>query len=496
MCEAYQNLVDRFQQIYRLQHLGNMARWDQATMMPSGGNQARGEALAELDALLHNLLINKKVKGWIDQAKQRSPGDDIAASIREMEQQWSQASLIPESLIKAKTIASNKCEYAWRSQRPENDWQGFSSNLKEVIQLTREEAQIRADYDKVSPYDALLNLYEPGMTSNCIDLLFGDLTSWLPGFIEQAVELQKSQPVIKPEGIFTTDSQKNLGLEVMKLLKFDFNHGRMDTSAHPFCGGVSEDVRMTTRYRNDDFIESLMATIHETGHARYNQNLPLATRHLPVGSYRSMGIHESQSLFFEMQMGRSPEFLSLLQPLIIQHLCNNQPKPYTDLNNLKRMYTRVRPGFIRVEADEVTYPAHVVLRYEIERDLVNGTIEVDDIPELWNQKMKHYLQVDVGNQHGKGCMQDIHWPMGAIGYFPSYTLGAMYAAQFFAALKKSLPNVEEHIQQGRLEPVFEWLNQNIWSQGCRYNTGELVIRATGEPLNSTYFKKHLQQRYL
>ena len=496
MSDAYQNLKERFQKIYRLQHLGAIASWDQSAMMPKGGNQARGEALAELHSLLHTLLIDPEVGDWIDQTQQNTTDEQTIISLREMTRQWLNASVIPEELVKAKIIAATQCEHAWRTQRQNDDWQGFSKNLKEVVRLTCEEAQIRAGQKNCSPYDALMELYEPDMNTSQIDQLFGDLTSWLPGYIQQALDKQKSEQILIPEGPFILESQKALGLEVMALLGFDFDRGRVDISTHPFCGGVPEDIRMTTRYRDDDFVEALMATIHETGHARYSQSLPLTTRGLPVGDYRSMGIHESQSLFFEMQLSRSPEFLSLLQPLIIKHLCNGKAEPYTNLANLEKIYTRVRSGFIRVEADEITYPAHVILRYEIERDLVNQNISVDDIPELWNQKMKDYLNIDVDNQHGKGCMQDIHWPMGMFGYFPSYTLGALYAAQLFAALKKEVPAINEQIARGELTPVFNWLNRNIWSQGSYYTTDELVTNATGESLNTRYFKEHLEQRYL
>ncbi len=495
MTTAYENLVNRFQQMYHLQHLGAIASWDQAAMMPAGGNQARSAALAELNALLHKLLTAPEVASWLQEAQRQETSEETIRSVEEMAVEWRHASVIGDDLVKAKTLASTHCEHAWRSQRPANDWEGFSRNLKEVVNLSRQEATIRAEKSNTSSYNALLELYEPGVTTEELDQLFGDLKTWLPSFIQDAQERQSSISSIQPMGPFATENQKALGLDVMKLLGFDFNHGRLDVSTHPFCGGVSEDVRMTTRYSEDNFVEALMGTVHETGHARYNQSLP-TDRALPVSSYRSMGIHEGQSLFFEMQLGRSPEFLSLLQPLIIKHLCSDKPQPYTALENLEKIYTQVRPGFIRVDADEITYPAHIILRYEIERDLIDSKIEVDDIPELWNQKMKTYLSLDVGDDHKNGCMQDIHWPMGAFGYFPSYTLGAMVAAQLFAAQKKTIPDIKSQIRSGNLPPIFDWLKDNIWSQGRRYSTAELMTRATGEPLTASYFKTHLKQRYL
>lgn len=496
MTTAYKNLVNRFQQMYHLQHLGAIAGWDQAAMMPAGGNQARGAALAELNTLLHKLLTAPDVESWLQEARAGETSPDNIRSIEEMAVEWRQASAIPDDLVKAKTIASTHCEHAWRSQRPENDWPGFARNLREVVNLSRQEATIRAEKNNISPYNALLEIYEPGVNTRELDQLFGDLKTWLPGYIQDAQDRQSSVSIIQPEGPFPIDRQKALGLEVMQRLGFDFDHGRLDVSTHPFCGGVSEDVRMTTRYKEDNFVEALMGIIHETGHARYQQNLPEQGRELPIAFPRSMGIHEGQSLFFEMQLGRSAAFLSLIQPLIVKHLCDGTSQPAMALDNLEKIYTQVRPGFIRVDADEITYPAHIILRYEIERDLIEGNIEVDDIPELWQQKMQDYLGLDVAGDHKNGCMQDIHWPMGSFGYFPSYTLGAMVAAQLFAAQKKAMPDIEDLIRNGNLSPMFDWLKSNIWSQGRKYSTAELLTRATGEPLTASYFQQHLKERYL
>jgi carboxypeptidase Taq len=256
---------------------------------------------------------------------------------------------------------------------------------------------------------------------------------------------------------------------------------------------VPEDVRITTRYTEADFAPSLMGIIHETGHARYEQNLPRDTLHLPVGRARSMGIHESQSLSFEMQLARSPAFFELIAPLVRKHLGDQEAFTPT---NLARMATRVQRGFIRVDADELTYPAHVILRFEIERALISGEIEPEDIPGLWDEKMLAYLGVDTRGNFENGCMQDIHWPSGMFGYFPSYTLGAMYAAQYFANIRRNHVDLDARIAKGDLSPVMHWLDANIWRQASRWRTDELVTRATGEALNAVHFQRHLQSRYL
>ncbi len=493
MTAAYQELSRTFQRLARFGHLGAIAGVDMQTTMPPGGSQARGEAMAELSVFMHELLTDKRLGGLFDAAGQESLNDVEQANLGEMQRAWRQATLLPASLVEAKSLAGSRCEHAWRSQRPANDWQGFSANLKEVVKLSREEAQLRADALGVSRYDALLDVFEPGMTSAQLDSTFGDLKSWLPDLLQKAVARQQATPIAQPVGPFAIESQKQLGLSVMATLGFDFNHGRLDVSAHPFCGGVPEDVRITTRYNENDFLSALMGVIHETGHARYEQNLPQQWRGQPVALARSTAMHESQSLFMEMQLGRSHAFLQHIHPQVVA-LMGDQPA--LERNNFIRLTQRVKPGFIRVDADELSYPAHVILRYEIERALIEGDIEVEDIPALWDEKMQQSLGIDTRGNYRDGCMQDIHWTDGAFGYFPTYTLGAMYAAQLFQAVKRAIPQVDEFIQQGELQPVFDWLQQNIWQHGSRFPTQQLLINATGEALNPHYFRQHLEQRYL
>lgn len=493
MTSAYQELSRTFQRLSRFGHLGAIAGVDMQTTMPPGGSQARGEAMAELSVFMHEVLTDKRLGGLFDAAQQESLNDVEQVNLSEMQRAWQQATLLPASLVEAKSLAGSRCEHAWRQQRPANDWQGFSANLTEVVKLSRQEAQLRADALGVSRYDALLDVFEPGMTSAQLDQTFGDLKSWLPDLLQKAVEKQQQTPIAQPVGPFAIESQKQLGLSVMKTLGFDFNHGRLDVSAHPFCGGVPEDVRITTRYNENDFLSAMMGVIHETGHARYEQNLPKQWRGQPVAQARSTAIHESQSLFMEMQLGRSKAFLQHIHPQVVA-LMGDQPA--LELNNFIRQTQRVKPGFIRVDADELSYPAHVILRYEIERALIEGEIEVDDIPALWDEKMQQSLGIDTRGNYRDGCMQDIHWTDGAFGYFPTYTLGAMYAAQLFQAVKRAIPQVETLIQQGELQPVFDWLQQNIWQHGSRFPTQQLLINATGEALNPHYFRQHLEQRYL
>ncbi|WP_318376925.1 carboxypeptidase M32 [Enterobacter sp.] len=489
----YQQLTRIFTRLSRFSHLSAMAGWDMFTMMPPGGSQARGEALAELSVLQHQILTDKNVAVWLAGAAQEDLNDVEQANLREMTRHYQQAALLPEALVEAKSLAGSKCEHAWRSQRPANDWAGFSANLKEVVKLSREEARLRADAKGCSPYDALLDIYEPDMTSARLDELFGDLKSWLPDLLNQVVEKQAQQPLIAPQGPFPVDLQREIGVETMARLGFDFNGGRLDVSAHPFCGGVPDDVRITTRYDENELLSALLGVVHETGHARYEQNLPRTWPGQPVALARSTAIHESQSLFFEMQLGRSAAFLKQLLPSVVQRFGD---QPAFSESNFIAWNQRVKPGYIRVDADEVSYPAHVVLRYEIERALINGDIEVEDIPALWNEKMQSWLGLSTEGNYRDGCMQDIHWTDGGFGYFPSYTLGAMYAAQLFHAARTALPDLDAAIAQGDFTALFDWLRQNIWQHGSRFTTSQLIENATGEALNSRYFRQHLTARYL
>nr|WP_281167231.1 carboxypeptidase M32 [Psychromonas ossibalaenae] len=467
---------------------------DQAVMMPAGGNESRSDAMAELSLHIHQLATAPHLGELFDKAASETLNQIESASLREMKSQWQQSTVLPDDLVQAQSLAGSKCEHAWRTQRGANDWQGFAQNFKEVVNLSQQEAQIRADASDKTPYDAMLDLYEPGVSCQQLDDIFDNLKSWLPQLTQQVQQKQASETFLKPTEVYAAEQQKWLGLDVMKLLDFDFNHGRLDISSHPFCGGVSQDVRITTRYDEADFVQSLMGIVHETGHARYEQGLPDSLKGLPVGQARSMGIHESQSLFFEMQLGRSSEFINQLVPLALKHFPNNNPAVF-DPANLQKIYTRVAPGLIRVDADEITYPAHVILRYEIERDLMNGKIGCQDIPELWDVKMQQYLGISTAGNYKDGCMQDIHWTDGSFGYFPSYTLGAMYAAQFMASMHKEV-DVAACISTKSLGPIFNWLQNNIWSKASSLTTSELVKQASGEALNAAHFKKHLEQRYL
>jgi len=490
---GYDALTRTWSRLYRLGHLQSIASWDQAANMPPKGNEARGQALAEIAMLMHGMRTEPGLESALQRAHEEPLTDTQRANLREIERDWFRANALPAQLVERRALVTSHCEHAWRTQRQANDWAGFAVNLKQVLEVGREEAKYLSERSGLSLYDALVNKYEPGMRSATLDRIFGDVKQWLPGLVQRIADKQSREPVIAAVGPFDRAAQRQLCEQAMRLLGFDFDGGRLDVSSHPFSGGAPEDVRLTTRFRDDEFVQSLMSTIHETGHGCYEQNLPRELLGQPVAEARSMGIHESQSLSFEMQIARHGGFVAQIAPLVRTAFGG---QPAFETVNLQRLLTRVKPGFIRVDADEVTYPAHVILRYEIERGLIEGRYEVDDIPALWDEKMMSLLGIDTRGNFRNGPMQDVHWSIGEFGYFACYSLGAMYAAQWFAAMRRAMPTLDADIAAGNLAPIFAWLRENIWLQACRWTTDDLAVRASGETLNPAHFKAHLEQRYL
>ena len=490
---AYLQLTDTYGRLHRLDHLQSIAYWDQAANMPPGGAEARAAALAEVAGLMHRMRTDPSLRSALERAQDEPLSDFQRANLREMCRDWRAANALPAALVQRQQLATSRCEHAWRRQRPANDWAGFLDNFREVVATAREQAQRLSQLTGQRPYDALMDGFEPGMTSARIDSLFADLREWLPDMVQRVHQQQASDQLLQPQGPFDPAAQRRLCEQVMRWLQFDFDSGRLDVSTHPFAGGVPEDVRLTTRFVESEFLTSLYGAIHESGHGRYEQGRPRGWLGQPVSLARSMGVHESQSLAFEMQLGKHPGFLAKLAPMAAAAF-GDQPAFSPD--NLQRLLTRVVPGSIRVDADELTYPAHVVLRYGIEQRLIEGEIEPEDIPALWDQGMAELLGQDTRGNFADGPMQDVHWPEGMFGYFPSYVLGSMYAAQWFATMHRDLPGLDASLLAGDLAPVFDWLSTHIWQAGSRYPTDELARRASGEVLNPAHFRTHLERRYL
>ncbi len=490
---AYDSLEVLFARLSHVEQALGMLHWDMATMMPAGGAASRAEQLATLKALHHEMLTGPDVHGLLDAAEGEALDPWQRANLREMRRQWLHASAVPARLVEQLSRACSASEMTWRKARAEADFALVAGPLTEVLRLTREVAAIKSQALAVAPYDALLDQYEPGGRAAVIDAVLDDLGAFLPGFLREVQDRQVPAPE-GPSGPFPTDCQKALGLRMMATLGFEFEHGRLDVSQHPFCGGTPDDLRITTRYDERDFMASLMGVLHETGHALYERGLPAAWRHQPVGRARGMSLHESQSLLMEMQACRSREFLSFAAPVIAEAF-GATGQPHWDAETLYAVNVRVDPGFIRIDADEVTYPAHVILRYRLEKALIAGDLQVADIPAAWNEQMGELLGLVPPNDR-QGCLQDIHWFDGAFGYFPTYTLGAMTAAQLFDAAAGAVPELRTAIAEGDFRPLLSWLRANVHGQASLLGTDELLTQATGRPLDTAVFKAHLRQRYL
>ncbi|HKI73705.1 MAG TPA: carboxypeptidase M32, partial [Pseudomonadales bacterium] len=419
-----------------------------------------------------------------------------AANLREIKRMVANATSIPADLVRRFSLATSRSEQAWRVCRADNDWESMKPLLEDVVALSRERAAALAESRGCSLYNALLDTYEPNTTTEMVDRVFAELKEFLPGFTAEVIGKQSQEEVLALTGDFSIDKQKQLGMTVMASMGFDFDHGRLDISHHPFCGGVPDDVRITTRYNTANFVESLMAVIHETGHAMYEQGLPVGWRDQPVGDALSAGTHESQSLLMEMQACRSREFLEYLTPIAQRVFLGHETNdPAWGVENLYRVYTRVQRSFIRVDADEVTYPLHVIMRYELERQLIEGELNVADIPEAWDAKMREYLDLPTEGNFKDGCLQDVHWPAGLFGYFPTYTLGAMTAAQLFQSAVAEVSGVHQEIGRGNFAPLLGWLRENVHSKGKFLPYDSMMKEATGSSLDAKYFKRHLQARY-
>jgi carboxypeptidase Taq len=496
---SYEKLERHYKKLAELEHLEAIVAWDEAAMMPEGGASSRAEALATLRGLIHEHASQPALGDWLTAAAAESGLDDWQrANVREMTRVYKRATALPSTLVEAASRAESRSEQAWRKLRAQNDWATFRPLLEDVVRTKREVAAVLGEAFALDPYDALLDAYEPGARSRDIAGLFSELGEFLPGFIQRVLEHQQRRPVRAPAGPFPLERQRALGQSLMRKLGFDFEHGRLDVSHHPFCGGVPDDVRITTRYDAADFAKALMGVLHETGHAKYEQNLPRAWLTQPVGKARSMSVHESQSLLLEMQVARSREFATFVAPLLAEAFADAAGSDAASFepDNVFRIGAQVRPGHIRVDADEVTYPCHVVLRYELEQALIAGTLAVSDLPEAWDAGMRRLLGISTAGNFKDGCMQDVHWPAGLIGYFPTYTLGALTAAQLFAAAARALPKLGDDIARGDLSALDAWLRENLWSHGSRYETGELVERATGSRLGTAAFRAHVERRYL
>ena len=492
---AYDRLAARFARIATLGEASAVLNWDAATMMPPGGSEARGDQLAVLAGMAHALLVAPVVGDDLAEAEAViEPDRWRAANLSLMRHAYTRATAMPPDLVEAQARTNSACEKVWREARRRSDFAMVRPHLEEVVRLTREAAAVLAPALGLDPYDALMDGYQRGMRLTDIVSVFAAHATFLQQALPQAEERQaRHRPPQRPEDPFPVEVQEALCRRLAERLGLDFAHARLDRSAHPFSGGIPSDVRITSRYNETDFTQAVLAVVHETGHALYERGLPAAWARQPVGEAAGMAVHESQSLIVEMQACRSDAFLIWLGPQL-HAAFGGDPAPYQP-DNLARLWRRVERGFIRVDADEMTYPAHVILRFRLEQALVDGALTVAELPMAWNEGF-HALLGLTPPDDARGCLQDIHWYDGAFGYFASYTLGAMAAAQLMAAARSELGNLNAGLACGDLSALLAWLRARLHGLGSLFDFNTLLLQVTGKPLDPADFQAHLTARYL
>jgi carboxypeptidase Taq len=492
---AYAELFARHAEIGALEECGAILSWDQSVTMPPGGAAARGEQFAALSAATHRAAVDPAIGSLLDRAEAEEAArlpPAHAANLALMRRGYLRRMALPESLVSDLARATTACETSWRTARRDSDFAAVAPVLAEVVRLSRDAAARLADATGLSPYDALMDGFQRGMRTASVARLFADLEAFLPPLIEARLAAQAAGPApLKPRGPFPIEAQKQLARRMAEAAGLDFSAARLDESTHPFSGGTPDDTRITARYREEDFAQGLLAVLHECGHALYQKNLPRALRRQPAGDAAGMAVHESQSLIMEMQACRGDAFLGWLAPVLAATFGDD---PAFGAENLGRLWRQVHKGFIRVEADELTYPLHVILRFRLERALIAGELEVAGLPAAWNQGFQDLFGLAPPDD-ARGCLQDIHWYTGAFGYFPAYTLGAMAAAQLFRAATRADAAITAGLARGDFAPLVAWNQVNVHAHGAMLDLDGVLVAATGHPLDPQAFHAHLQARY-
>ncbi|MDE3067276.1 MAG: carboxypeptidase M32 [Verrucomicrobiota bacterium] len=489
---SYKKLLARAREVALLSSAADALSWDQETNMPPKALPYRAEQLAWLSGQAHRRFTAKKVGELIAECEQHNfaPESDEAANVREWRRLYDRATKVPPRLVEKMERTRAHAREAWRAAREQSRFQLFKPHLDKILSLTRQMADCWG-YGQ-SPYDALVEGYEPGMTAGALRKMFAELRPAIVSILPAAVERAAAVPADLLRGNYPVAAQQAFNRKVAEAIGFDFGAGRIDTTTHPFCSRIGAgDCRLTTRYNPQDFTQSLYGVLHEAGHGLYEQGLAQEHFGTPLGSAVSLGIHESQSRLWENHVGRSAAFWEHWHPVAAEHfpeLKKFSPAQITAAVN------RVSPSFIRVEADQVTYDLHIVLRFEIELELVEGRLGTADVPAYWNEQFGRLLGLKV-TRDADGCLQDIHWAGGAIGYFATYTLGNLNAAQLMRRALQERPELDEELKRGRYQTLRSWLREKIHGQGSRHRAQDLMRLTTGEPTVSLHQIHYLRNKF-
>jgi carboxypeptidase Taq len=494
---AYDSLLQRSREIAVYNSAASLLSWDQETYMPPKAGAYRAEQLSQLAGLTHRLGTAPEVGDWIAACEDSLPpcadAEETAlraANVREWRRDYDRATKLPARLVEEYARTTSLSRDAWAQARRDSNFAAFAPWLEKILALTREQAECWGY--ATCRYDALLEGYEPGARAADLAPVFADLQKQLSPLLPALQKITGTVDPARLEGEYPVEVQRALNQEIAEAIGFDFEAGRIDTTVHPFCTEMGpRDCRLTTRYDVKDFTNSLSGTMHEAGHGLYTQGLDAAQFGTPIGTYVSLGIHESQSRLWENQVGRSRAFWAHWYPRAKKVFPSLEALP---LEEFWLLVNRVKPSLIRVEADEATYNLHIILRFEIEQKLVAGDLAVNDLPAAWNTRFEQIFGIPVPDD-ARGCLQDTHWALGLIGYFPTYTLGNLNSAQLYAAAAGQDAQMVAELAQGNYTRLLAWMREKIHRHGRRYSPTELVERATGEPLRATYFLDYLKGKY-
>lgn len=492
MMTLYEQYKSVLQRITDVNFSSALLSWDQETYMPVGGAGLRARQQATLAGISHDMTTSDELGKLLDQLENDLSLDEKQkANVKQTIKDYRRAKKYTRAFVEEMSSCISESFNAWQDAKAKSDFSLFAPKLKKLVELKRKECEMLGY--KEHALDALLELHEPGLTTKDCEILFDEVRKALVPFVKNiAAKPLHSNSLLHKS--YDKDQQYDFSIHILKAMGFDFNYGRQDISVHPFTINFgAEDVRVTTRIDEFNLSCCVTGTIHEGGHALYEQGLPSSEYGLPSGEAISLGIHESQSRLWENNVGRSLAFwkgqFSELKKAFPEQLMNSSPEEIFSSINV------VQPSLIRINADELTYHFHIMIRYEVEKALFENKIQVEDIPGFWNQRYKDYLEIDVPKD-AEGCLQDVHWSHGSFGYFPTYSLGSFYAAQFFVKAKKDIPNLVSEIEAGNYSSLLKWLRENIHQYGKRYEAKELCERVTGEKLNFNYFMEYAKEKYV
>lgn len=493
----YNQLIGLVREANLLRSTAALLSWDQEVMMPKDGLEYRSKQLAQLARMSHELATSPRIAELLDACEgdasiMSDPLSVAAVNVREIRRVFDRRTKLPTALVEEEATLASHGQHAWAEARKNSDFSQFQPWLEKIVHLLRRKAECFGWAEDGEPWDALAEDYEPGCTAKQVAELFGPLRTRLQGLIGELMGSSTRPSSAFNERTLPIEQQEKFVRFVAERIGFNFDRGRLDRSTHPFCSGTHcNDVRLTTRFSPNNVNDALGSTMHECGHGIYEQGLLEEHIGTPMGDSVSLGIHESQSRMWENQVGRSRAFWKWLHPKLKEFF--GDAIADLSLDDVYGGANIVKPDFIRVEADEATYNMHIMIRFEIERAVMKGDLDVADIPAVWNKKYKEYLGIDVPDDR-RGCLQDIHWSMVSMGYFPTYTLGNLYCAQFFEKAQEDIPDLLEQFAQGEFGQLKRWLNEKIHAQGQRYRAAELCEHVTGKPLSAEPLMRHLENK--